>query len=40
MPQEALQHADSILLGMAEASWPRLLEDAEKENSKRYMKKI
>ena len=30
MPDEAKQHADSIVLGMAEASWPELLEDAEK----------
>jgi radical SAM superfamily enzyme YgiQ (UPF0313 family) len=30
MPDEALQHADSVVLGMAEANWPRLLEDAEK----------
>jgi radical SAM superfamily enzyme YgiQ (UPF0313 family) len=39
MPQEALQHADSILLGMAEASWPRLLEDAEKGKLKKIYKK-
>ena len=25
MPDEAKQHADSIVLGMAEASWPRLI---------------
>ncbi len=30
MPEEAGKHADSIVLGMAEASWPRLLNDAEK----------
>lgn len=35
MPQEALQHADSILLGMVEASWPKLLEDFEKGKLKR-----
>jgi len=29
MPDEAGKHADSIVLGMAEASWPRLLKDAE-----------
>jgi radical SAM superfamily enzyme YgiQ (UPF0313 family) len=39
MPQEALQHADSILLGMAEASWPRLLEDAEKGKLKKIYEK-
>ena len=30
MPEEAGKHADSIVLGMAEATWPRLLNDAEK----------
>lgn len=35
MPEEALQHADSIVLGMAEVSWPRLLEDFEKGKMKR-----
>jgi len=30
MPDEAKQHADSIVLGMAEASWPRLIGDVEK----------
>jgi len=35
MPEEALQHADSIVLGMAEASWPKLLKDFEKGKIKR-----
>lgn len=35
MPEEALQHADSIILGMAEASWPKLLDDFEKGKLKR-----
>ncbi len=39
MPNEALQHADSIILGMAEASWPKLLEDAEKGKLKRIYAK-
>ena len=30
IPQEAKQHADSIVMGMAEASWPKLLNDLEK----------
>jgi len=30
LPEEASQHADSIIMGMAEASWPRLIEDVEK----------
>jgi len=30
LPEEAGQHADSIIMGMAEASWPKLLEDVEK----------
>ncbi len=29
MPDEAIQHADSIVKGEAEASWPRLLKDVE-----------
>jgi radical SAM superfamily enzyme YgiQ (UPF0313 family) len=29
LPNEALNHADSIVLGMAEASWPELLTDLE-----------
>ncbi len=30
MPEEAKQHADAVVIGEAEDSWPRLLEDAEK----------
>jgi radical SAM superfamily enzyme YgiQ (UPF0313 family) len=29
MPEEAGKHADSIILGMAEATWPKALHDAE-----------
>jgi len=36
MPNEAIQHADSVVLGMAEASWPKVLADAEKNNLKRF----
>jgi len=35
MSDEALQHADSIILGMAEASWPKLLDDFENGKLKR-----
>jgi len=35
LPDEALQHADSVLLGMAEANWPELLSDHEKGKLKR-----
>ncbi len=35
MPEEALQHADSIVMGMAEASWPRLIDDFEKGKMKK-----
>jgi radical SAM superfamily enzyme YgiQ (UPF0313 family) len=35
MPDEALHHADSVVLGMAEANWPRLLEDADKGKPRR-----
>ena len=34
LPEEARQHADSIIMGMAEASWPRLIEDLEKGKMK------
>jgi len=30
LPEEAAQHADSIVLGEAEATWPKLLTDADK----------
>jgi len=30
MPEEAKKHADSIIFGMVEASWPKLLKDFEK----------
>jgi len=30
MPDEAKQHADSVIMGMAETSWPRAIEDFEK----------
>ncbi len=30
MPEEAKQHADSVIMGMAEANWPIALEDFEK----------
>ena len=36
MPDEAIQHADSIVLGEAEASWPKLLKDAENGNLKQF----
>ena len=28
MPQEALQHADAVVVGEAEEAWPRLVSDA------------
>ena len=36
MPQEAIQHADSIVLGEAELSWPQLLSDLEKGKLKKF----
>jgi radical SAM superfamily enzyme YgiQ (UPF0313 family) len=39
MPEEAKQHADSIILGMAEASWPKLLKDFEKGKLKPFYEK-
>lgn len=37
LPNEAIQHADSIILGMAEASWPKLLEETEKGKMKKMI---
>ena len=34
LPDEAIQHADSIIMGMAETSWSCFLEDLEKEKMK------
>jgi len=36
MPEEAIQHADSVLKGMAEASWPKLLKDFENGKLKKF----
>jgi radical SAM superfamily enzyme YgiQ (UPF0313 family) len=36
MPDEAKPHADSIVLGEAEAVWPELLQDAEKGKLKQF----
>lgn len=36
MPEEAKQHADAVVIGEAEISWPRLLEDFEKGEMKPF----
>jgi radical SAM superfamily enzyme YgiQ (UPF0313 family) len=36
LPGEAIQHADSVVKGMAEASWPQLLADVEHGKMKRF----
>ena len=36
MPNEAIQYADSIVFGMAEANWPKLLDDFEKGKLKKF----
>jgi len=36
MPDEAIQHADSIVKGEAEASWPKLLKDAGNGKLKKF----
>jgi len=36
MPQEAIQHADSIVLSWAERTWPNLLKDAENGKLKQF----
>ena len=35
LPQEASRHADAVVVGMAEKSWPRLLKDFQKGHMKR-----
>ncbi len=39
LPEEAIQHADSIIFGMAESSWPKLLDDFKKGKLKKYYEK-
>ncbi len=36
LPQEAIQHADSIVLGEAELTWPQLISDLEKGKLKKF----
>jgi radical SAM superfamily enzyme YgiQ (UPF0313 family) len=36
MPQEAIQHADSVVLGEAELTWPELIHDVEKGVLKQF----
>ena len=36
LPMEAIQHADSVVVGEAEISWPQLLKDFEQGNMKRF----
>ncbi|MCX6661918.1 MAG: radical SAM protein [Euryarchaeota archaeon] len=36
MPQEAIQHADSVVLGEAELTWPELIHDLEKGVLKQF----
>lgn len=38
MPEEALQHADSVVIGEAEGTWPRLIEDFQAGNLQRTYK--
>jgi radical SAM superfamily enzyme YgiQ (UPF0313 family) len=36
LPEEAIQHSDSVVLSWAEGTWPQLLEDAEKGQLKQF----
>lgn len=36
MPQEALQHADSVVMGAAEKTWPQVIRDVERDCLKPY----
>lgn len=38
LPEEAIQHADSILIGEAEGIWDKILDDSEKKRLKRIYK--
>jgi len=38
MPDEAIEHADSVVIGEAENIWPKLLEDYKNKNLKRFYK--
>ncbi len=38
MPNEAIEHADSVVIGEAENVWPKLLEDFKNNNLKRFYK--
>jgi len=39
MPEEAIQHADCVIKGMAEASWPKALKDFENGKLKKFYEK-
>ena len=38
LPEEASQHADAVVIGEAEEIWQQVVEDAEKNNLKKYYK--
>ncbi len=38
LPEEAIQHSDSIVIGEAENVWPTLIKDFEKNQLKKYYK--
>ena len=38
MPEEAIEHADSVVIGEGEAVWDTVLDDAEKGNLRKYYK--
>ena len=40
LPSEAKEHADSVVLGEAELSWPKLLEDFENQKLKPFYKSV
>ncbi len=37
-PNESIKHADSVVIGEAEISWPKLLDDLEKGKLKKLYK--
>jgi radical SAM superfamily enzyme YgiQ (UPF0313 family) len=36
MPEEAIKHGDAVVIGEAESSWPKLIEDFRQNSLKRY----
>jgi len=40
LPDEALEHADAVVVGEAEGVWPRLVSDAARDRCKEYIEPV